>query len=420
MSTRRQASSARALVLACAAFFTSLLLFPAVANAYPWMIKHGESRCITCHNDPSGAGLLNNYGRNASEQLLRTNYGKVDPKLGGFLFGAVKLPKELLLSADYRSGFNEMKVGNGSFNGPDYLLMNGQVGAGLRVDWFRAAATFGLALTGAPLDAVYSSRDNGIALTSREHWLGAAFDNDKWLVRAGRMNLPFGLRVLEHVTFVRQFTRTSIKDAQQHGVSVAYSDGPVRGELMAIAGNFQLKDDVNRERGYSGYLEFAFDKHYAVGVSSLVTHAKQDYTEFFNHAPMWRQSHGVFARLGFNKFLTVLAEADYIGYSPGAVSTASGATGPAPVAGAAWNGGAALVQVDLEPVQGLHFTPAFEAYKTGDGVQGEGTSWSGWFTTSWFFFSHLDVRLDLVHSKVFQGPFAQNQDIALLQFHGWL
>jgi hypothetical protein len=406
-------------VLACAAFLASLFLSlftPGVANAYPWMIKHGESRCISCHSDPSGAGLLTNYGRNASEQLLRTNFGKPDPKLGGFLFGAVKLPKELLLTADYRSGLNMMKVGSKSFEGPDYLLMRGDVAAALRIDWFRASASVGLSLTGAPLDALYSDRPDGLALISREHWLGAAFDNDKWLVRAGRMNLPFGLRILEHPTFVRTFTRTNIKDNQQHGVSLAYSDGPVRGELMAIAGNFQLKDDANRERGYSGYLEYTFDKHYAVGVSSLVTHAKQDYTEFFNHASMTRQSHGVFARLGLHKLVTVLAEADYIGFSPGSVADAPAG---APVANA-WKGAAGLVQVDVEPVQGLHFTPAFEAYKTGDGFAGEGTSWSGWLTTSWFFFSHLDARLDLVHSKVFQGPSAQNQEVVLLQFHGWL
>jgi hypothetical protein len=406
-------------VLACAAFLTSLFLSlftPGVANAYPWMIKHGESRCINCHNDPSGAGLLTNYGRNASEQLLRTNYGKVDPKLGGFLFGAVKLPKELLLSADYRSGLNMMRVSPGNFEGPDYLLMRGDVGAELRVDWFRASANVGLALTGAPLDALYSDREGGIAITSREHWLGAAFDKDKWLLRAGRIALPFGLRILEHPTMVRTFTRTNIKDAQQHGVSLAYSEGLVRAELMAIAGNFQLKDDANRERGYSGTFEYTFDKHYAVGVSSLVTHAKQDYTALFNHASLTRQSHGVFARLGFDKFVSVLAEADYIGFTPGAVAGAPAGT---PV-GHDWKGAAGLVQVDVEPVQGLHFTPAFEAYKTGDGFPGEGTSWSGWFTTTWFFFSHLDVRLDLVHSKVFQGPVVSNQDVVLLQFHGWL
>lgn len=419
MPTRPRSARARALVFACATVLAGLLLSlfsPGVANAYPWMIKHGEARCIDCHSDPSGAGLLNSYGRRASERLLRTSFGKVDPKLGGFLFGAVELPTGLLLSADYRSALNVTKVGGASLKGPDYLLMRGDVAVALRVDWFRASANVGLALHGAPLDALYSSRDGGLAITSREHWIGAAFDEDRWLVRAGRIPLPFGLRILEHPTFVRTFTRTNIRDNQQHGVSVAYSMGPVRGELMAIAGNFQLEGDANRERGYSGQLEYTFDERYAFGVSSLVTHAKRDYTELFNHAPMTRQAHGVFARLGLHKVLTVLAEADYIGFTPGAVADAPAGS---PVAHA-WKGVAGLLQVDVEPVRGLHFTPAFEAYKTGDGVAEEGTSWSGWLTTSWFFFSHLDARLDLVHSKVFQGPRAQNQDVVMLQFHGWL
>jgi hypothetical protein len=405
----------RAVVVACAAFFTSLFFFPAVANAYPWMIKHGESRCATCHNDPSGAGLLTPYGRNQSEAVLRMHYGeKPNPKLGDFLWGGVKLPKEILLQADVRTGYDWMKIGQGSLNGPDFLLMRGDLGAEVRLGWFRASGSVGLSLTGAPLDSVYSMRNDGLAIISREHWIGAAFDKDKGLVRAGRMNLPFGLRNLEHPTFVRMFTRTDIKDAQQHGVAFAYSDGTIRGELMAILGNYQLKEDVNRERGYSGYLELALAPTYAVGVSSLVTHAKQDVTEYFNHAPLWRQAHGAFARLSPVKQVVIMAEGDYIGYSPEAQSAAPPGAPPL----TSWHGGAGLVQIDVEPVQGLHFMPAVEAFKPGDGATQ--TSWSGWFTTTWFFWSHLDMRIDLVHSKVFQGPMSQNQDIALLQMHGWL
>ncbi|HYJ11210.1 MAG TPA: hypothetical protein VEX18_19440 [Polyangiaceae bacterium] len=45
---------------------------------------------------------------------------------------------------------------------------------------------------------------------------------------------------------------------------------------MAIAGNFQLRPDDYRERGYSAFVEVAPWDQFAAGVSSLVTHRELD------------------------------------------------------------------------------------------------------------------------------------------------
>ncbi|MEO7094382.1 MAG: hypothetical protein ABI175_14090, partial [Polyangiales bacterium] len=44
------------------------------ASAYPWMIRHGQGACATCHLDPSGSGILNAYGRVQGDVLLRDHY----------------------------------------------------------------------------------------------------------------------------------------------------------------------------------------------------------------------------------------------------------------------------------------------------------------------------------------------------------
>src|SRR5580765_4457787 len=95
-----------ALLALAGALFLALFLSPAPANAYPWMIKHGYSTCTPCHADPSGSGLLTEYGRAQGELLLRTRYGakkgegeEEAGKVAGFLWGAVKPPEWLLLSA---------------------------------------------------------------------------------------------------------------------------------------------------------------------------------------------------------------------------------------------------------------------------------------------------------------------------------
>jgi hypothetical protein len=50
----------------------------------------------------------------------------------------------------------------------------------------------------------------------------------------------------------------------------------ILGEVMAIAGNFQLRPDDYRERGYSAFVEVAPWDQFAAGVSSLVTHRELD------------------------------------------------------------------------------------------------------------------------------------------------
>jgi hypothetical protein len=42
------------------------------------MIRHGFSGCAQCHLDPSGGGLLNDFGLGAASDLLRSHYGSAE------------------------------------------------------------------------------------------------------------------------------------------------------------------------------------------------------------------------------------------------------------------------------------------------------------------------------------------------------
>src|SRR5690348_5745616 len=68
-----------------------LLVGPRSAHAYYWMIRHSYTSCQPCHADPSGEGLLTQYGRAQSEILLSTRYGRAADREPGrakdFLFG---------------------------------------------------------------------------------------------------------------------------------------------------------------------------------------------------------------------------------------------------------------------------------------------------------------------------------------------
>jgi hypothetical protein len=356
---------------------------PRRAHAYPFMIRHGYTGCGPCHIDPSGEGLLTEYGRVQSVTLLSSRYGgETDAEPGrikDFLFGLVPTPSWLLLGGWVRDGYL-VTTARGKDIDHRFLQMRGDLAALFSYDWFRAYGSIGYAShSSAPLtrDTWITSSETGINLVTREFWLGADLADHTVLVRGGRLNLPFGLRNVEHNAWVRMVTNTDINQDQQYGASVAYSRDPYRLEFMAIVGNFQVHPSEIREGGYAGYFDYALRSNLTAGLSSTITHAVQDQ---FLRVPATRQAHGLFARYAPVKPLVVMAEGDLLILNPGNASATTGGTG--------W------LQFDFEPLQGLHFDvtgetvfpTAFEA----------GGSLGGWLTAWWFFFPHFDLRGDVI------------------------
>lgn len=389
----RAALSRVALVLL---FLAGILVSPRTAHAYPWMIRHNYTACATCHVDPSGAGILTAYGTAQGDLLLRTRYGAsggddVSPA-AGFLWGAVEPPDWFLPSGSFRTLALASKYGNGTFS-TTLIIMQADLKAAIVTGGFRAYASLGFVNVDGSAASVTGS------LVSREHWLGWAFgEDDAFLVRAGRIDVPFGIRQIEHTLFVRQSTRTDLNDTQQHGVALAYTGGLIRGEVMGIAGNYQVSPDAYRERGYSGYAEIAPLTNAAFGVSSLVTHAARD---LYLRLPNTRQAHGVFARVAPISPLVLLAEADLVAQS------ATSETGYA-----------TMLQADVEPTQGVHLIATGENMRVGGA--NTGTSWSGWLGAGWFFAPHVDARFDFQKQSLAQGRANLDVTALMFQFHAYL
>jgi hypothetical protein len=208
------------------------------------------------------------------------------------------------------------------------------------------------------------------------------------------LNLPFGVRMPEHTMWVRFNTRTSRESQQQHGVALSYSKGRIRGELMGILGNYQVRPDRFRERGYSLYGEYLLGTHAAVGVSSLITHAGDDISATVSGKPVTRQAHGLTGRYSPVEPIVLLAEADVL------------------LSDQATAGYVGMLQGDYEFAQGFHAMLTGELLDGGrpTGVtanspgQGE-PKFGGWITFDWFFFTHFDARLDFILRKNEQPTF---------------
>jgi hypothetical protein len=355
-----------------------LLLLPARAEAYPWMIRHHYSGCTTCHADPSGAGPLTAYGQVIEGSVLPSGTEAGAEPATGFLFGLVRTPEWLSLGADVRALWLRAKV-PGARLSDELIFMQADAEAAVSVDRLRASASLGYAAQGALGAALTRGVEHN--LVSRQHWLGYAL-SEGTLLRAGRMNLPFGIRTIEHNLWARDLTRTSINDDQQYGLALAATSTHWRGEVMAIVGNFQLRPDDYRERGYSAFIEFNPHESLGLGASSLITHRQRDTR---NLQETWRHTHGVFGRWATGwEPLVLQTEWDYV-----FVSSRDEFYRRGPVS---------FLQADLEPTQGVHFLATAEANKVGSLRRFWG--YGGWLSYWWFFAPHADVRLDAMYQSL--------------------
>lgn len=360
--------------------------------------------------DPSGAGILTMYGRAQSEVLLRTRYGQVsdteDPtKLGGFLFGAVPLPEPLLLQADVRATNLLVKPPSPTPWQSRFILMQADAAAGISVSRFRAAGTLGVVDEGAQAASVINFTKNGAGgkIIARQYWAGVALGKDEqFLLRAGRINMPFGLRILEHTSYVRAASRTDINAAQQHGVAFAWSTDKWRAEVLGIAGNFAQRPFVLHEYGYSAYLERSFTPQVAAGLSSLLTYTQK---EVAAQAPAFRHAHGAFVRYAPAKAFVLMAEVDMLLRSP--------KTEPFDA------GGVVFVQGDVEPLQGLHLIGTLESK---DEAFAKGPpSYGAWAGVQWFFLPHMDVRVDaIMRDEPIGANLRATVPSILAQYHAFL
>src|SRR3954451_16908437 len=114
------------------------LLVPGAARAYPWMIRHGYSGCGVCHVDPSGAGLLTDYGRAQSDLLMATRWSAEKTEeaspTADFGFGLFKMPDWLFLDVTYRAG--ELVTEAGGLYDTRWITMQLDFRAGLRIGRF--------------------------------------------------------------------------------------------------------------------------------------------------------------------------------------------------------------------------------------------------------------------------------------------
>ncbi len=363
-----------------------VMVWTSDASAYAWMMKHGYAKCSTCHADPSGGELLNHMGRVESEQLLSMDWDTPTPTSTSKLLYALDEPDSLLLGGSARY----MGIYDLDDSELTHFPMQIDAYGMFEASSFKAGGSIGYASV--KPNAAHSrgaqifKTEEGGTLISRSHWLGVDI-GDNWLMRLGRLNLPFGIRTSEHVLAVRDATKTDRESDQQHGLAFAYSGGQWRGEGMFVAGNFQMRPDDFRERGFVGFLERQLSRDLAVGLNALALTSSKSQLAARDSRTI-RHAYGATLRYVAMSELMLMGEFDVLKMT----GSGMGYTG--------------MLNADYELMRGLHLSVTGEVLDKGkpdaseDGFQGAGEmSWTAWGSVQWFFATHWDLRTDVTKTK---------------------
>jgi hypothetical protein len=164
-------------------FFALALALISPANAEPYLAIKNNTQCSTCHINPAGGGARNTYGAYYGTHVLPQTAGSLE------LFDAGKMSETLRIGADLRAQYYQTD----SDEGVDTRGFETQSGQ--------------LYLVLQPRDSRFSLYiDEQIApggALNREAFILTRLNGQHFL-KAGRMMLPYGIRLEDDSAFIRQ------------------------------------------------------------------------------------------------------------------------------------------------------------------------------------------------------------------------
>lgn len=262
------------------------------AQAFPEMVRKGYQSCISCHVSPSGGGVLTDYGREISKDVLAT-WGREGEE--NFLHGGVKLPDFLKIGGDIRRV--QSYVDTPFAKTGRWFLMQANVESAVILGPFTAVAS---------LD--YDIRDPGTESDNRfasfKHYLQWQF-TDEISVRAGKFLKNFGLMIPDHTSQIRRglgFDEGSeTYNAEINSISEKY------GWNLAYVGGRPDVTDVISEKGVVLGGSYYFGTANRFG-GSFYQGRTTDETDKRVFGPNWT--------LSYNKTWYWLGEADILQLKP--------------------------------------------------------------------------------------------------------
>jgi hypothetical protein len=349
----------------------ALLLIPAAAHAFPEMVRKGYANCMTCHYAPSGGGILNEYGRQLSREVLSTAGVEGEEQ---FLWNLVKLPDKLAIGGDFRP--TEVITNTPTEIIGAYYWMQQDIEAAYSIGKFDAVATAGLDYQGSFL--------------SRRHYL-TYHATDEIAARAGKFLRQYGINTPDHIIAIKRGIGFD-EGTETYNVEASYVDDVNNVFVTGVLGRPD-QPSLNADQGVTITASRFFADRYKVGAS--YGYLTNPFTP--------RHLAGPWGILGFRENLFLLAEMDFQLISPPGLP--------------AQNGVVDYTRLDYEFVQGMHIFLTQEYIL---GQFGNDSTESNTYGIGLQFFPRPHFELLAAYDKMRLPGATFFEDYAYLMFHFYL
>lgn len=272
-------SSPAKLLLALASF-GGLALGSAPARAFPEMVRKGYGNCTTCHVSQTGGGVLTEYGRALSRELLSWKGAETE---GDLAYGLVKLPESLRIGGDFRVIYTYLDTPR--IRQGDIIGMQADLEGALTLGKWTLLASGGIV----PETEEWISRRHTVSYSVR----------DELSLRVGRFSPAYGLNIPDHFVAIKRGLGWD-QGTETYNLEAAWIGESLNVYATAIAGR---PDDASlrRESGASASASWLFEQKHKVGASLF--HGTRDGVS--------RTVFGPWAILGFTPELYLLTEWDF-------------------------------------------------------------------------------------------------------------
>ena len=266
--------------------FLVSIFHQSTAEAFPEMIRHGYTNCISCHVSPNGGGVLTTYGRQLSREVL-SFAGKEGEEQ--FAYGLVTLPPWMLAGGEFRG--LQFYENNASVRQAKAIMMQDDLALGATYGQFFLVGTIGQQWSPGGPPAMNQ-------IFSREHYVNYR-PTDNLSLRLGKFRLEYGINTPEHAISIKRDIgfdeNTETYNLEASWLGETYN--------LFLTADFGRPDflELQKERGVAGTASYFISETYKVGMSYFTgTNASQT-----------RQLAGPFAVLGFTKHFFLLSELDF-------------------------------------------------------------------------------------------------------------
>lgn len=236
------------------------------ALAYPGYISYGYNSCAICHYNPQGNGILTDYGRGVAASKIAGNPFYADDEeavaKSSLLFGG-ELPDWLRADVDVRILHYKKDMESDT---SEYKLIPMKLDASAVFQ--NSSRSFFISANG----GYYRKDEIDEKFISREHYVGWLI-NKKLGLYGGFMDMAYGLRVPDHITYARKYSGTAEND-QTHGLMLNWGGEEAELAVHAFMGNYFQDSDL-RQKGLSLKGEYGLTKKIRPGFS--LAYSKSEY-----------------------------------------------------------------------------------------------------------------------------------------------